>query len=244
MARPWARSVARFARVAPEAVFTARNRYETPPNCNGLANCTTQAELVSVGGVTGSRGVMEGASSESGKTEAGSVMEGVSCESTTAKASMSTSTSDPTTSGKRPAQPSPSEDMKRAKVPPGVDGAPVDEIVAAAPRLAAAIREPGKCVKVAEKMASLLEEGKVKLINATAVFEVLSAAMEDAKRLKDPKLRGAYRRLYRAATERASLFPSHQQHQLRLWQLRVVTQIELHNNDPEHFARAVKEVRL
>ena len=37
-----------------------------------------------------------------------------------------------------------------------------DELIAAAPKLIAAIRVAGKCVKVAEKVASLLEEGRVK----------------------------------------------------------------------------------
>ena len=81
-----------------------------------------------------------------------------------------------------------------------------DELIAAAPKLIAAIRSSGKCVKVAEKVASLLEEGRVKPSNAGAVFEILTAAVEDPTRWRKPAMRPAFRRLFCAADARLVLF--------------------------------------
>jgi len=131
---------------------------------------------------------------------------------------------------------------------PAVPSPSADELISAAPKLAAAIRATAKAVKVAEKMASLLEDGRsVKLSNACAVFDVLSAGAEDPKRFHKPGMRAAHRRLYRAAAERSTVFPSHQQHMLRLWSLAIVTQIDLHdslaNNNSPAFSRAVLDVK-
>ena len=86
-----------------------------------------------------------------------------------------------------------------------------DAIIAAAPKLIAAIRSSGKCVKVAEKVASLLEEGRVKPSNAGAVFEILTAAVEDPTRWRKPAMRPAFRRLFCAADARLVLFAMPQQ---------------------------------
>ena len=86
-----------------------------------------------------------------------------------------------------------------------------DELIAAAPKLVAAIRVAGKCVKVAEKVASLLEEGRVKPSNAGAVFEILTAAVEDPTRWRKPAMRAAFRRLFCAADARLVLFAMPQQ---------------------------------
>ena len=86
-----------------------------------------------------------------------------------------------------------------------------DELIAAAPKLIAAIRVAGKCVKVAEKVASLLEEGRVKPSNAGAVFEILTAAVEDPTRWRKPAMRAAFRRLFCAADARLVLFAMPQQ---------------------------------
>lgn len=86
-----------------------------------------------------------------------------------------------------------------------------DELIAAAPKLIAAIRVAGKCVKVAEKVASLLEEGRVKPSNAGAVFEILTAAVEDPTRWRKPVMRAAFRRLFCAADARLVLFAMPQQ---------------------------------
>ena len=69
----------------------------------------------------------------------------------------------------------------------------------------------GKCVKVAEKVASLLEEGRVKPSNAGAVFEILAAAVEDPTRWRKPAMRAAFRRLFCAADARLVLFAMPQQ---------------------------------
>jgi hypothetical protein len=120
--------------------------------------------------------------------------------------------------------------------------APQDELIAAAPKLAEAIRSAAKCVKVAEKVASLLEEGRVKLSNAGAVFEILSAAVEDPTRWRKPSGRPAFRRLLIAADARLNLFPLHMQQSIKVWKLRVVTVIDLLANHPEQFSSAFHEV--
>jgi len=128
--------------------------------------------------------------------------------------------------------------------------APVrDEILDAAPRLAAHIKAPAKFLKVAEMAATLLEEGRVTLANSSAFFKVLAAGVEGvprevAARIRKPELRAGYRRLYAVAVARGGVFPPHLQQQLRLWQLRVLTQIELFTSDTERFTAAVKDVRM
>ena len=133
-----------------------------------------------------------------------------------------------------------------AEAPAAVPAAtpPIDELVAAAPKLVSAIRSAVKCVKVAEKVASLLEEGKVKISNAGAVYDVLSAAVEDPMRWRKPSMRSAFRRLFSAADARLSLFQLHQQQSIKVWKLRVVTEIDLLSNHPEQFANAVLEVTM
>ena len=77
-----------------------------------------------------------------------------------------------------------------------------DELIAAAPRLAAAMRSAVKCVKVADKVSSMLEGGLVKLSNASAVFDVLSVAAEEPARWRTPSMRASFRRLFSAADGR------------------------------------------
>ena len=100
-----------------------------------------------------------------------------------------------------------------------------DELIAAAPKLAAAIRSAAKCAKVAEKVASLFEENHVKPFNAGAVFDVLSAAMEDPTSWRQPSRRVALRRLFTAAAGKLVLFPLHQQQSIQVWKARVVMQV-------------------
>lgn len=117
-----------------------------------------------------------------------------------------------------------------------------DEIVMAAPKLAEAIRSAAKCVKVAEKVASLLEGGMVNIGNTCAIFEVLSAATEDPMRWRKPAMHLAFCRLFGAAASRLNLFPLQQQQSIKVWQLRVVTLIDLLSNNQEHFNRGILEV--
>lgn len=120
-----------------------------------------------------------------------------------------------------------------------------DELIKAAPKLIAAMRtSAAKCLKVAEKVASLLEEGRViRLSNAGAVFDILSAGVEDPIRWRRPEVRPAFRRLYSAAATRLSYFPVQQQQSIRVWQLGVVTLIDLMATNPDVFAKAVLELR-
>lgn len=121
---------------------------------------------------------------------------------------------------------------------------PCDELIAAAPKLAAAIRSAAKCAKVADKVASLLEEGRMfKLSNAGAVYEILAAGVEDPTFWRKPEARAPFRRLYSAALARMTYFPVHQQQSIRVWQLRVITSIDLATSNPEQFAKAILEVR-
>ena len=156
---------------------------------------------------------------------------------------------EPVADGKRPASSSETgmeSTSKRPCLPMSTSAVPPpDELVAAAPKLASAIRSPAKCVKVAEKVASLLEEGRVKISNAQAVFDVLSAAIEeDPMRWRKPAMRAAFRRLFGAADARLSLFQLHQQQSIKVWRLRVVTEVDLLSNHPEQFANAVLEVTM
>ena len=56
-----------------------------------------------------------------------------------------------------------------------------------------------------------LEEGRVKPSNAGAVFEILTAAVEDPTRWRKPAMRAAFRRLFCAADARLVLFAMPQQ---------------------------------
>ena len=118
-----------------------------------------------------------------------------------------------------------------------------DELVAAAPRLAAAMRSAVKCVKVADKVSSMLEGGLVKLSNASAVFDVLSVAAEEPARWRTPSMRASFRRLFSAADGRLSLFALPQQQSIKLWRLRVVAQVDLLSSHPEHFSNAFLELK-
>jgi len=110
-----------------------------------------------------------------------------------------TATNAPTHAGKRPAtdsgEPGSSEEPSKksrvevtlpseasssaAAAPAAAVASPSDELIAAAPKLAEAIRSEKKCVKVADKVASILEEGRMlKLSNASAVFDILTAGVE------------------------------------------------------------------
>lgn len=121
---------------------------------------------------------------------------------------------------------------------------PSDELVAAAPKLVAALRVPAKSMKVADKVASLLEEAKVfKLSNVSAMFDILSAGVEDPTRWRKSATRSAYRRLYSAAASRLSYFSLQQQPSIRVWQFRVTTQADLTAGDPDKFASAVLELK-
>ena len=138
---------------------------------------------------------------------------------------------------KRPRESSDADPPKRpreaAPAAPTPPAAPSDEIIAAAPKLAAAIRSAAKAERVAEKVASLFEEGLVKPFNAGALFGVLSAAIEDPARWRKPSNRGAFRKLFSAAASRPVLFSLPQQQQIKVWRLRVVTQIDLLSSAPE-----------
>ena len=107
-----------------------------------------------------------------------------------------------------PTAPAPAESAAESSTAPLPS---CDEIIAAAPKLIAAIRSAAKSVKVAERVASLLEEGRVKPSNAGAVFEILAAAVEDPTRWRKPSMRSAFRRLFCAADARLVLFAMPQQ---------------------------------
>lgn len=115
------------------------------------------------------------------------------------------------------------------------------EISQAAPKLAEAIRSAAKCVKVAEK-ASLFEEGRATLSNASAMFSILSAAAEDPTRWRQASMRLAFRRLFNAAATRLNVFALQQQQSIKVWQFRIVTQIDLLSANPKQFAEGSLEV--
>ena len=118
-----------------------------------------------------------------------------------------------------------------------------DEVAEGAPRLAEHIKSNAKFNKVAAMAYALLESGRVTSANAGAFFTVLEAAMDDPRRLREQPYRVAYRKLFSAAIARASLFPPSKQWRLRLWELHVITQIDLYTDDTFQFNRAAKTVR-
>jgi hypothetical protein len=136
---------------------------------------------------------------------------------------------------------------KRPKLEPVPARAPVDpnrdQVVDGAPRLAQHIRTSSKFVKVAGMAYALLEGKQVTEKNAGAFFEVLAAGMEDPHRLRDVTMRVAVRRLYSAAIAKKHFFPAECELTLRVWQLRVLTQIELFTDDSFQFTKAAKAVR-
>ena len=117
-----------------------------------------------------------------------------------------------------------------------------DEVLEGAPRLAQHIASASKFNKVAAMAYALLEGGRVTRANSGAFFGVLEAAMIEPRRLRDPTYRVAYRKLFSAAIARASLFPTPSQHQLKLWELQVLAQLDLHTDDSFQFARAARTV--
>jgi len=134
--------------------------------------------------------------------------------------------------------------MAKSASPAAAPSPSSDELIAAAPKLAAAIRSATKCVKVADKVASLLEDGKmIKVSNASALFDVLAAGVEEPTRWRKAEMRSAFRRLYAAAAGRIGFFSLQQQQSIRLWQLRVVSVCDLLSNHSDAFARGVNDVK-
>ena len=128
-------------------------------------------------------------------------------------------------------KPKPEEgEAKRPKLEP-VKQAPIvdpnrDDVTEGAPRLAQHIRSSGKFIKVSAMAYGLLEARRVTEKNAGAFFAVLAAGMEDPHRLRDPAMRVAVRKLYSSAIAKKHLFPPECELTLRVWKLRVLTQIE------------------
>jgi len=118
-----------------------------------------------------------------------------------------------------------------------------DEITLAVPKLAEHIKTPAKFIKVATMACSLLEDGRVNLNNSEAFFEVLEAGMSDPKRIREKANRVACRALYNAAIVRKEVFALKRQATLRLWQMRVINQIDLFSKEPEIVLRICREIR-
>ena len=119
-----------------------------------------------------------------------------------------------------------------------------DEIVEASPRLAVHIRSPAKFNKVAEMAYQLLVTDRVTQHNSAAFFEILEAGVADIKLIRNASLRAAYQRLYAAAVARIGRFPPALAPMLRLWEVRVIAQLELLSKDTSHFERAARQVHL
>ena len=118
-----------------------------------------------------------------------------------------------------------------------------DEVAEGAPRLAEHIKSAAKFNKVAAMAYALIEGGRVTRANAGAFFVVLEAAMLEPARLRDKTYRVAFRKLFGAAVERAPLFPPAAQAALKVWEVRVLVQCDLHTDDTFQFNRAAKAVR-
>ena len=116
-----------------------------------------------------------------------------------------------------------------------------DEIVEAAPRLAAHITTPAKFNKCAEMAYQLLVSGRVTPHNSAAFFQILEAGVTDIKTIRTANLRAAYQRLYAAAVARIGRFPPAVQPTVRLWEVRVIAQLEILSDDTNHFQRAAKQ---
>jgi hypothetical protein len=141
--------------------------------------------------------------------------------------------------GSSTSEPAPFEAAPSSDPSPGTK----DEIVQAAPRLVEHIKNPGKFAKVATMACKLLEDGRVNKNNSEAFFEVLEAGMLDPKRVKEKALRAPCRALYNAALQRKDVFSLKRQATLRLWQMRVINQIDLHAKEPEQVLRICREIR-
>ena len=134
----------------------------------------------------------------------------------------------------------PSEAASSSEPSPGAK----DEIAQAAGRLVEHIKNPSKFAKVATMACKLLEDGRVNKHNSEAFFEVLEAGMADPKlRVKEKAYRGPCRALYNAAITRRDLFGLKRQATLRLWQMRVINQIDLLAKEPEQVLRICREIR-
>lgn len=118
-----------------------------------------------------------------------------------------------------------------------------DEITTGAPRLAEHIKNPAKFNKVATMATSLLEEGRVNQHNSEAFFEVLEAGVSDTKVIREKAYRVACRALYNAALARKEVFALKRQATLRLWQMRILNQIDLFGREPETVLRICREMR-
>jgi len=106
------------------------------------------------------------------------------------------------------------------------------------------IKNPGKFAKVATMACKLLEDGRVNKHNSEAFFEVLEAGMADPKlRVKEKAYRVPCRALYNAAITRKDVFGLKRQATLRLWQMRVINQIDLLAKEPEQVLRICREIR-
>lgn len=139
-------------------------------------------------------------------------------------------------------------EAKRPKLEPVASSKPPvdpnrDSVLDGAPRLAQHIRTSSKFIKVAGMAYALLEGKQVTEKNAGAFFEVLMAGMEDPHRLRDVSMRVAVRRLYSSAIAKKHVFPPECELTLRVWQLHVLTQIELFTDDSFQFTKAAKVVR-
>jgi hypothetical protein len=134
-------------------------------------------------------------------------------------------------------------DAKRAKS--GEDEAARDQVAEGAPRLAEHIKSASKFAKVSAMAVSLLEDGRVTKHNSEAFFQVLAAAVEEPKHIRVRELRPHYRRLFAAAFHRQGLFQlPRQQAMIKVWQMRVINQIDLFTTNAEDFNRVAKQVRM
>lgn len=118
-----------------------------------------------------------------------------------------------------------------------------DEVAEGAPRLAEHIKSNAKFNKVAAMCFALLDAGRVTRANAAPFFAVLEAAVENPHRLREQQYRTAYRKLFSAAMGKASLFPAWAQPTLQLWEISVLTQLDLFTDDSFQFNRAAKRIR-
>lgn len=120
-----------------------------------------------------------------------------------------------------------------------------DEIIETAPRLAEHVRSGNttKVAKVATMASTLLESGRVTAYNSAAFFEILEAGISDSSRVRNKELRTAMRTLYAGALAKQEVFCPKHQAMLRLWQMRIVNQIDLQSLN-DQFARIAKEIRL
>ena len=118
-----------------------------------------------------------------------------------------------------------------------------DEVADGAPRLAQHIQSASKFNKVAAMAYALLESNRVTRSNAGAFFAVLEGAMANPLQLRDKTYRVAYRKLFQAAIHRSHLFPDDCQPMLKLWEVQVLSQVDLHTDDTFQFNRAAKTVR-